>query len=90
LARFSTSVVADRTRNELSSISDSEKKNFLALNLADEIVSGWKDPETARRTYDRLLDLDRAGKSSPYLEGLRFQPQPESEETPAPEGKTRP
>ena len=72
LARFDNRVVADRTRDELSAVSDSEKKNFLALNLADEIVSGWKDPATALRTYARIIDLDRAGKSSPYTEGLRF------------------
>jgi hypothetical protein len=62
----------DRTRNELSFRSDSEKKNFLALNLADEIISNWKDADSARQAFAEAVNLSRAGKSSPYMEGLRF------------------
>jgi hypothetical protein len=74
LARFDPRVVADRTRDELSARSDSERLNFLALNLADEIIAGWKDAAEARRAYDGICSLERAGKSSSYAEGLRFTP----------------
>jgi hypothetical protein len=82
LARFDDRLVMDRTRNELSFRSDSEKKNFLALNLADEIVSNWKDAQSARQALAEGMDLSRAGKSSPYTEGLRFRVQNKDSESP--------
>src|SRR3989339_895773 len=72
LSRFDSRVVANRSRNELASISDSEKMNFLALNLADEIVIGWRNAAEARFLHDQVSKLAQSGKSSPHLEGLQF------------------
>ncbi|HAM36154.1 MAG TPA: hypothetical protein DEB40_02505 [Elusimicrobia bacterium] len=80
LSRFDSRVVANRSRNELASISDSEKMNFLALNLADEIVIGWRNAAEARFLHDQVSKLAQSGKSSPYLEGLQFRPDKESGE----------
>lgn len=57
---------------ELSARSSSEEHNFLALNLADEIVRGVRTPEEARSFYVLTLRLADAGKTSVYMQGLRF------------------
>jgi hypothetical protein len=56
----------------LSARSSNEHINFLALNLADEIVRGARTPEQARAFYDRTLDLSSAGKNSRYMQRLLF------------------
>ena len=57
---------------ELSSRSASEGMNYMALNLAHEIVTGARSVEDARDFYLKTEELSRAGKSSPYLEGFLF------------------
>jgi hypothetical protein len=56
--------------DELSFCSDSERSNYLALNLADEIIRGERSAHDAKKFYARALRLTAAGKSSPYTEGL--------------------
>jgi hypothetical protein len=58
----------------LSARSFSEERNFLALNLADEIIRGVKTPEEAKAFDSATLKLADAGESSPYLKGLMFRP----------------
>lgn len=72
LKRFDPRLAANPTAGELTFASDSEAVNLLALNLADEIVVGKKSVAQARRFFDRTARLSASGKSSPYLEGLRF------------------
>ena len=71
LAAFDGSLLADRTRGELTARSDSEAANYVALNLADQIVAGKKTSEEARRIYAGLI---RSGRktASPYEQGLMF------------------
>jgi len=76
LKRFRRAVQVSRDGKELTSRGTSEAVNFLALNLADEVIKGEKDPRQAREFYDRTLELWRAGKSSPIMRGLRFRPAP--------------
>lgn len=73
LKRFDPRVTADRIRGELSSLSSSENLNFLALNLADEIVSGRRSADEARAFFLKTEELSRSGKSSSYLGGFRFE-----------------
>lgn len=73
LERFDPRLVPNRTRGELSVRSESEAVNFLLMNLADEIIMGWNDVEGAKRIYAQVSALAKSGKSSPYMEGLRFQ-----------------
>jgi len=61
-----------RDRRELSATSEAEETNFLALNLADEVVRERKSPEEARAFYLKSVLQWNAGKASPYLKGLRF------------------
>ena len=72
LIAFSQSLIVDVERGELSSRASREELNFLNLNLADEVVRGLKTIDEAQLAYKRVIDLSAAGKSSPYLAGLRF------------------
>jgi hypothetical protein len=78
LAAFDGSLIPDRGRGELTSRAESEASNYLALNLADEIVSGKKTVPEARRFLSKQSRLSASGKSSTYAEGLLFQ-QPKSD-----------
>lgn len=64
LVAFDGSVIAERTRGELSARCDTEAMNFLALNLAHEIVTG-RSVEEARRTYAETALAFIQGRSSP-------------------------
>lgn len=72
LTDFGRGVRVSQDGRELSALSSDEALNFLALNLADEIARGVRSPGEARGFYDRTAQLAAAGKSSPYLWGLRF------------------
>lgn len=72
LQRFDKRISVNRAADELSSHADSESMNFLALNLADDIVKGERTAQGARMFYRKVKMLEKAGKSSPYLEGLLF------------------
>ena len=66
------SVSAERGRDELVSRAADEPLNFLALNLAEEVVSGRREPPSAREFYRHTAALAASGKGSPYTEGLLF------------------
>jgi len=72
LTAFNGGLVIDPARGELSSRAASEALDYLALNLADEVVRGVKTVPQARATYARVVELTAAGKSSPYTSGLLF------------------
>ncbi len=69
---FDPRVICDLPTGRLSARSDSEEKNYLLLNLADDVVNGRKTPDDARAAYKEILDRSYSGKSSPYLRGLLF------------------
>lgn len=75
LTSFGHGVSYDSPKRELSSRSDSEEKNFLALNLADQVVRGKKEAASARRRYEKILALSLSGKSSRYMRKLLFLPE---------------
>jgi hypothetical protein len=62
---------------ELAARSNGEEINRLCLNLADDIARGLRTSEDARRFYLKTIELAVSGKSSPYMEGLRFEVPPE-------------
>jgi hypothetical protein len=76
LAAFSPDVRVSRDSTELSARSTSEEVNFLAINLADEIIHGIKTPAEARDFFHRTVELSAAGKTSPFMQGLLFLPKP--------------
>lgn len=72
LEAFSGDVRVSREGSALSSRSDDEALNYLALNLADGIGRGVLDAERARGYYQRAVELSQAGKTSPLMEGFLF------------------
>jgi len=74
LATYDGSVTYRRTAGELSAECHDEQANFLALNLAHDVIKGNKTVEEAREYYTKeFLDF-RRGKPTPYMEKLHFTP----------------
>ncbi|MBC7843384.1 MAG: hypothetical protein H7099_13770 [Gemmatimonadaceae bacterium] len=74
LAMYDGSVVLERTSGEMSARCDKEGANFLALNLADEIVRGKRSAADARKMYGEQIVALTAMKPAPYTERLMFSP----------------
>jgi hypothetical protein len=72
LAAYDGSVVADRTRGELSARCGDTSMNFVAVNLAHDIVTGTRTVTEARDEYARLYRAYKKGESSPYTQGFQF------------------
>ena len=70
LAEYDGSVIVERTKGELSARCDLEGANFLALNLANEIVMGKRSVKDARKFYAETI---REMKHAEYMQGLMFQ-----------------
>jgi hypothetical protein len=78
LAAFDGSVICERTAGEISARCHDEQANFLALNLAHEIVIGERTAQEARDYYAKEFLDARRKQPTPYMEGLRFDPPPGS------------
>ena len=74
LAQFDGSVMVERTKGEISARCEKELANFLALNLAHEIVTGKRDVASARREYEKQITAVLNKESAPLTEKLMFQP----------------
>ena len=74
LAAYDGSVVADRTRGELSARCGGTSMNFAAINLAHDIVTGTRTVIEAREEYVRVYRAFKAGKQPPYAQGFQFAP----------------
>ena len=72
LAKFDGSVIVDRTQGLLSARCDKEANNFLALNLANDILIGKKSVEEARKAYGDIVKEKMNGGNPQYMEGLTF------------------
>jgi hypothetical protein len=73
LARFDGSVIVERTKGEISARCDQEGANFLALNLAHDIITDKRTVEDARKAYAEKIKGHMKGQSDPYMEKLLFQ-----------------
>lgn len=78
LARFDGSIIVRRTDGTIAAKCHDEEANYLAINLAHDVVTGAKSVDEARQAYlDIMIDY-RAKKPTPYMEELQF---PEWEDT---------
>jgi hypothetical protein len=74
LARFEGSIVVHRTMGEISVRGHDEETNFLALNLAHDIVTGKRSVDDSRKYYaQEFLNAKRKAPTS-YMKGLKFEP----------------
>jgi len=74
LAMFNGSIIIDKTSGELLTRSDKEEANYLALNLADEIIKEKKNVEEARNFYTDQNQKLIGGEITEYTQGLLFLP----------------
>ncbi len=75
LAAYDGSVTADRTQGHLAARCDKEGANFLALNLAHDIVTKRKRVAAARAYYSRAIaTFKKTGRMDPYMQRLQFTP----------------
>jgi hypothetical protein len=75
LAQFDGSIWVHRTEGELAAKCDKEENNFLALNLANEIITGKRTVDDARAFLAQTAMEAKQGKQSSYTQGLMFDPQ---------------
>lgn len=75
IATFDGSVMAERTKGEISARCDMEGANFLALNLAHEIASGRRSIDAAGTYFARAVAAYKQdGRIDPYMQRLTFTP----------------
>lgn len=87
LHEYDGSVWYHRTRGELSAQCDVEEMNWLALNLAHDVITGKRTAAEARAFYaTTAMAFKQGDKSSPYVRGLIFQPEPNAADPDRPHG----
>lgn len=72
LAEFDGSVIVERTSGTVSAMCDREEANFLALNLANDIVNERITVEEAREQYAEIIQGLMEGEEHPYTQGFEF------------------
>lgn len=72
LAQYDGSVIVERTKGEMSARCDKEEMNFLALNLANDVATGKKTVEEARKHYAKAAMAFMNGEKDPYTQELKF------------------
>jgi hypothetical protein len=76
LAMYDGSVIFDRTPGELSARCDKEEANFLAINLANDVVTGKRSISNARAFYARtvkaLMAMKPNAEQKRYTSGFTF------------------
>lgn len=72
IGRFDGSCLVDRTAGEVAARCDSEAANTITLNLMNDIVTGAKTVDEARKAFAEYASAYMMGRSSPYAERLQF------------------
>ena len=72
LGMYDGSVTFSRTNGELSARCDKEGANFLAINLANDIIVEKKDVKTAREFYAKSIKEFINGGKPDYMQKLQF------------------
>lgn len=72
LAEYDGSVIVDRTRGEMSARCGGTSMNFVAINLAHDIISGKRSVDDARAEYTRLYDAFQQGEKPAYTQAFQF------------------
>ncbi|HUN26185.1 MAG TPA: hypothetical protein VMU67_07740 [Steroidobacteraceae bacterium] len=75
LASYNGSLVADRTRGELSAHCDSEGQNMTMLNLADDIVTGNRSVDEALGYHAQIIRALQTHVPETYPLALKFKQQ---------------
>jgi hypothetical protein len=71
---YDGSVVLERTKGEIAARCDKEEPNFLAINLAHDIITKKRSVDDARKFYaESMMRLMKEGKPNDYQTGFKFQ-----------------
>jgi hypothetical protein len=73
LGRYDGSVSVDRTRGEISATCGGTSMNFVAINLANDVVTGKRSVEDARTEYARLYKAYQDGEHPEYTKAFQFE-----------------
>lgn len=73
LAEFDGSLMAERTKGEMSARCGGTSMNFVAVNLAHDIVTGKRTVQEARDEYVQLYRAYQRGEHPPYTQGFQFE-----------------
>jgi hypothetical protein len=73
LAMFDGSLIVARTPGLLAAWCDREENNFIAINLANEIVTGKTTVEEARHKLSQEATNVKQGKTSTYGQSFMFE-----------------
>jgi hypothetical protein len=74
LAEYDGSVIAERTRGEISARCGGTSMNFVAINLAHDIVTRKRTVAEARAEYVHLYDdAYQRGEKPPYTQAFEFE-----------------
>jgi hypothetical protein len=74
LARYDGSVIVERTKGLISARCAGEEMNFVAINLAHDIVTGERSVEDARQEYTRLYQVYQNDEKPASTQGFLFDP----------------
>lgn len=72
IAMFDGSISIDRTRGTMSAMCDKEANNFLALNVAHDIIKNVRTPMEARAFFAKTAMAAKDGDVSPYMKNIGF------------------
>jgi hypothetical protein len=73
LARFDGSVMIERTKGEMSARCGGTSMNFVAINLAHDIIIGKLLVQEAREEYTKLYQAYQKGKKPAYTQQFQFE-----------------
>lgn len=73
LAAYDGSVIVERTKGTMAARCDKEAANFLAINLAHDVVTGQRTVEEARQFYADTIQAVMNGETPPYTQGFQFE-----------------
>lgn len=73
LAEYDGSVIVERTKGEISARCDKEEANYLAINLAHDIIEGKLSVEEARTSYAENVKKLMNGEKPDYTQEFQFE-----------------
>jgi hypothetical protein len=79
LLKYNGSLVIDCTRGELSAHCDSEAQNTIALNIADDIVTGNRTADEGAAYHAQMIRALQTHVEEAYPRKLKFKVRPSSE-----------
>lgn len=72
LAKYDGSIIVERTKGVISARCAGEAMNFVAINLAHEIVTGRRSVDDARQEYTRLYQAYHKGQKEDATQRFTF------------------